>query len=101
MKQCIKSLIPPILLNTIRKLKNNKYGWQGDYSSWEEAENDSTGYDTDKILQTVKASLLKVKNGEAVYERDSVLFNEIQYSWQLLTGLMFCSAKSGGDTQSA
>ena len=29
----------------------------------------------------------KVKNGEAVYERDSVLFDEIQYSWGLLAGL--------------
>ncbi len=96
MKQFIKSLIPPIVLNLFRKLKNNKYGWKGDYITWQEAQSDSTGYDTDKILQTVKSSLLKVKNGEAVYERDSVLFDEIQYSWQLLSGLMFCSAKMGG-----
>lgn len=96
MKQFIKSLIPPILLNTIRKLINNKYGWKGDYTTWQEAENDSTGYDSDQILQTVKSSLLKVKNGEAVYERDSVLFDKIQYSWPLLAGLMFCSAKNGG-----
>ncbi len=96
MKKIIKSLIPPILLDTIKKIKSNKYGWKGDYQTWEEAQNDATGYDTDKILQTVKASLLKVKSGEAVYERDSVIFEEIQYSWQLLTGLMFCSAKMGG-----
>ncbi len=96
MKQFIKSLIPPMLLSAIKKLINNKYGWKGDYSTWQEAENDSTGYDSDKILQTVKKSLLKVKNGEAIYERDSVLFDKIQYSWPLLVGLMFCSAKNGG-----
>jgi len=96
MKQFIKSLIPPITLSIIQKIKNKKYGWQGNYSSWQEAQNDSTGYDSDKILQTVKNSLLKVKNGEAVYERDSVIFDEIQYSWPLLAGLMFCGAKSGG-----
>jgi len=62
----------------------------------QEAQNNSIGYDSDKILQTVKNSLIKVKNGEAVYERDSVIFDEIQYSWQLLTGLMFASAKKGG-----
>jgi putative methyltransferase (TIGR04325 family) len=96
MKQFIKSLIPPILLNTLRKITNNKYGWKGDYSTWQEAQDDSTGYDNDEILQTVKNSLLKVKNGEEVFERDSVIFNEIQYSWPLLAGLMFCSAKIGG-----
>ena len=96
MKQFIKSLVPPILFNIVKKLQNLKYGWKGNYSSWKEAQDTSTGYDSDEILQTVKNSLLKVKNGEAVYERDSVIFNEIQYSWPLLTGLMFTAAKSEG-----
>ncbi|MDA8905269.1 methyltransferase, TIGR04325 family [Candidatus Thioglobus sp.] len=94
MKYLIKSLIPPILLNILKN--NNKYGWRGNYSNWEEARNDAIGYDSDEILQAVKKSLLKVKNGEAIYERDSVIFDKIQYSWQLLAGLMFCSAKMGG-----
>ena len=96
MKEFIKSLVPPILFNIVKKLQNLKYGWKGNYSSWKEAQDTSTGYDSDEILQTVKNSLLKVKNGEAVYERDSVIFNEIQYSWPLLTGLMFTAAKSEG-----
>ncbi|MDC1307028.1 TIGR04325 family methyltransferase [Pseudomonadales bacterium] len=90
MKSFIKLLIPPILLNII---KNGKSGWKGDYTSWQEAQNNATGYDSNEIIKTVRRSLLKVKNGKAVYERDSVLFDEIQYSWQLLAGLMFASAK--------
>ena len=31
------------------------------------------------VLEKCKNALLKVKNGEAAYERDSVLFNQIQY----------------------
>lgn len=96
MRKLIKSLIPPILLDIVKKFRSSKYGWQGDYSSWHEAHEASTGYDSDKILQTVRSSLLKVKNGEAVYERDSVIFDAVQYSWPLLTGLMFCGAKSRG-----
>lgn len=96
MKQFIKSLIPPILLEAMRKLKNNKYGWHGNYANWAETQKASTGYDSNEILQKVRTSLLKVKNGEAIYERDSVIFDEIQYSWPLLAGLMFASAKSGG-----
>ncbi|MFH1827611.1 MAG: methyltransferase, TIGR04325 family [bacterium] len=72
----------------------NPYGWFGNYSSWEDAEKKCTGYESDIILEKVKNSLLKVKEGEAVYERDSVLFNHIEYSWPLLTGLMWIAAKS-------
>lgn len=96
MKKFIKSLIPPILFNILRKIKSNKYGWKGEYKTWKDAQDISTGYDSDEILQKVRNSLLKVKNGEAVYERDSVIFDEIQYSWPLLAGLMFACAKSGG-----
>lgn len=96
MKQLIKSFIPPIFLDLYRKYNNSKYGWHGNYKSWQEAQNASTGYDSNEIIQKVRSSLLKVKNGEAVYERDSVIFDEIQYSWELLAGLMFASTKSGG-----
>lgn len=96
MKQFIKSLIPPLLLDLYRKCNNLQYGWHGNYHTWEEANEASTGYDSNEILQRVRAALLKVKNGEAIYERDSVIFDEIQYSWPLLAGLMFASAKSGG-----
>jgi hypothetical protein len=95
-KKFIKSLIPPILFNILNKIINNKYGWKGNYTTWQDAKNESSGYDTDKILNAVKNSLLKVKNGEAAYERDSIVFDEIEYAWSLLAGLMFCSAKNEG-----
>jgi len=96
MKQFIKSLIPPILFNLLNRYRNRKYGWHGDYETWEEVQNISTGYESDEILQKVKNSLLKVKNGNDVYERDSVLFDKIQYSWPILSGLMLAAAKSNG-----
>jgi len=44
----------------------------------------------------VLAATLKVKRGEAAYERDSVVFNEIQYSWPVTAALMWAAAQSGG-----
>lgn len=64
-------------------------GYFGAYRDWASARAESTGYDADLILEKVKGALLKVKSGEAVYERDSVLFGEIQYSWPLLAGLLW------------
>ena len=36
-----------------------------------------------------------MKNGEAVYERDSVLFDKIQYPWPLLANLLWIASKNG------
>ena len=89
----MKRLLPPILLEFYSRIQNRKYGWKGDYKTWKEAKDVSTGYETNEIILKVKQSLLKVKNGEAVYERDSLIFDEIHYSWPLLAGLMFaCTA---------
>lgn len=96
MKSFIKSLIPPIMLDIFNKIKPNKYGWHGNYTLWEEAKASATGYDSEEILKKVRVALLKVKNGEAVYERDSVIFDEVHYSWPLLAGLMYATAISGG-----
>lgn len=72
-----------------RKTKNEqKYGFFGDYSSWQEVEKLCKGYSDKSILQKTLESTLKVKNGEAVFERDSFIFDKIQYSCGLLASLL-------------
>ena len=86
-KQILKDFLPPIILFGIRKFKKPvkpSNGWSGNYASWEEAKKSSTGYDKDVILERVKNAILKVKNGEAVFERDSVLFDKPTYNCPLL-----------------
>lgn len=61
-----------------------QFGWFGDYSSWSDAKNECSGYEAANILNAVKSSVIKVRNGEAVYERDSVLFDEVTYSPHLI-----------------
>jgi putative methyltransferase (TIGR04325 family) len=46
------------------------------------------------ILGKVRDSLLRVRNGQAVYERDSVLFDKTEYSWPLLAALLWCAARN-------
>lgn len=93
MRYYLKDIIPPFILNLYRRFRNLKYGWYGDFKSWEEAKSLSSGYEKEEILTKIRDSALKVKKGEAIYERDGVLFDEIQYSWPLLAGLMFACAK--------
>jgi len=81
------SLIRRIL--SLLNYKKHKFGWFGNFKSWEDALKVCTGYNHELIFEKVKNSLLKVKNGEAVYERDSVLFNKIEYSFPVLSSLLW------------
>lgn len=69
--------------------------WFGNYKNWSEANKKSSGYDDASILEECKTALLKVKNGEAVYERDGVLYSTIQYSWGVLAGLQKAAIENG------
>ncbi len=71
-------------------------GFEGVFDRWEEAAKLCGTYDSEKILEKCKNAILKVKNGEAAYERDSVLFDKIQYSWPLATTLLYVSNRSDG-----
>ncbi len=80
-----------------RERKKEKYGWFSTNLTWNEAKQATAGYDDQKILEKCKNALLKVKNGEAVFERDSVIFDKIEYSWPLLSGLLLTAANNDGE----
>ena len=67
---------------------NQVITFAGDYQTWTEAQRASDGYDTPVILERTFASLQRVKRGDAVFERDSVLFDTPQYSFPVLTALL-------------
>ena len=103
MKQLLRDWLPPVLTNTIRRLISSKsnnnqcnIAFEGDYQTYEEAQSNSLGYNQADILEKVKNAILKVKNGEAIYERDSVLFEQIEYAWPVLAGLMWVAAQNQG-----
>ncbi len=85
----LKYLIPDKVKTQVKALlfPNKNTWWKGDYASWDKALAHCTGYNDDLILQKVKQAVLKVKKGEALYERDSVLFNEPYYFEPLVKAL--------------
>ena len=88
----IKKIIPTFFKKLYWKIKSKNqvkaiHGWFGNYKTWQQAKDDCTGYDNPEILNKVKEAILKVKNGEAVYERDSVIFDKLEYSAPLLNML--------------
>jgi putative methyltransferase (TIGR04325 family) len=80
-------------------LPNRKQGgirFQGDYKNWSEARNESTGYDSPQILEKTRDALLKVKSGQAAFERDSVVFDKPDYSFPVLAALLRAAAMDAG-----
>ncbi|MFC1623822.1 methyltransferase, TIGR04325 family [Candidatus Omnitrophota bacterium] len=96
MKDIIRGCIPPIVSKCFAAGGFRKYGWFGDYKAWEDVRKISKGYDSDIILEKVREACMRVKNGKAMCERDSVLFEKIEYSWPLLAGLMWIAASEEG-----
>jgi len=94
LKSFLKSLIPLSILKLLGKSPSVIFS--GNYPSWETACNASSGYDAEVILERVKAASLKVKQGEAVYERDSVIFDRIHYSFPVLSGLLRVALEQQG-----
>lgn len=75
--------------STVKKQKNKPVtiGFSGDFKSWDEAAKLCPGFSAQNILEKTLDSVLKVKNGEAVFERDSFIFDKIIYSFPLLACL--------------
>lgn len=95
------NICPPILYKFLIKLKRKEslpeYGYFGDYLSWAEALKQTVGYEDELILEKCKLALLKVKNGEVPYERDSVLFDKIEYSWPLVSSLLWIASRNNNN----
>lgn len=92
--------LPPIAIKALKRLLlKSSITFVGPYNSWDEAVAASSGYDCESILEKVKDATLKVKSGHAAYERDSVLFEKIEYSWPVIAGLMWAAAQNQGQVR--
>lgn len=68
----------------------------GPFPTWAAASERAGGYDQPAILDRVAHATLAVRDGRAVFERDSVLFDRIEYSWPVLSALMQAAALGAG-----
>jgi len=92
-RKLLKELLPPWLARNFTGLF---YGWYGNYSDWELARKKCSGYDSKEILEKVKKSSLRVKEGLAAFERDSIAFKDPEYNYSLLTAIMWIAVMNHG-----
>jgi putative methyltransferase (TIGR04325 family) len=98
-KKIAKLLIPPLFYTLKDSLnKGNKISFSGDFTSWDEINSILIdNYSSDEILDNVKKASLKVKNGDALFERDSVCFYESSYRYPILSHLLYATSCLEGE----
>jgi len=93
-KKVIVLILPVFIIKQLSSLFGNN--WSGDYKTWEDAQKNSQGYDSGLILDKVFESVSQVKYRVEKFERDSVILNEVEYSWPLLSALLLAANESDG-----
>ena len=96
LKRVIHEICPPIAWTLATRLRRSPQGldargdnvFTGDYASWTDAAGASGGYAAPDILEKTRAALLKVKRGEATFERDSVILPDPEYPFPVIAGLL-------------
>ena len=90
-----KRWVPPALFDAIRLLMGRAIYLRGHFDDWETACAHSRGYDAEEIFDRVKQAALKVQAGEAAYERDSIVFDKVEYSFPVLASLQKAALNNG------
>ena len=90
----LKNYCYPPLLRLYRRVAGG-VRFSGDYPDWETARRHSTGYDAPEIRDRVLESMNKIKTGQAVFERDSVLLDRPEYPWPVIASLLWIACQKG------
>jgi putative methyltransferase (TIGR04325 family) len=65
------------------------------YATWDEAVQHCDDFSKREVVEKTIEATHKVVRGDVAYERDTVTFDKIQYSWPLLAGLLLVACRRG------
>ena len=95
-RAALKEFVPPVLLRTVRRFSGRGIRFEGRFQTWQDAQLASGGYDHEEIVRRVYEAECKVRNGEAADERDSVLFETVQFSLPVMAAVARIACRRDG-----
>ncbi len=96
LKSLGRDWVPPALWRFLKHRSGETIRFNGEFADWQEAAARCRGYGADHILTKVLDATLKVRRGEAAYERDSVVFDRPEFIWPIVASLMWAAARNRG-----
>jgi putative methyltransferase (TIGR04325 family) len=97
-KSLVRDWLPPAALRLARRWTQVS-SFSGDHPSWAEAKRNARGYDDPAIFEKAVAATRAVRDRQAAFERDTVLFAEPAIHGPLLAGLLRAAALEKGRLQ--
>jgi putative methyltransferase (TIGR04325 family) len=95
LRHVLREWAPPALLRKYRRLRGDSIRFSGDYSTWQQCQAASRGYDDSLILEQVKRAMLRVRNGEGACERDGIVLSACEPNFPLLAALEYVALAAG------
>jgi putative methyltransferase (TIGR04325 family) len=96
LRSLAKEILPPRLARAYRDHFGGGVRFSGNFQSWKAAMAASGGYGTQKIFERTRDAALKVKRGEAAYDRDAVVFDRVQFSFPVIAAMLKAALDRGG-----
>jgi putative methyltransferase (TIGR04325 family) len=87
LRVALQLLTPPIVWRLLRRVRR-RGPLDGPFPSWEAASQHASGWDSPGIAEQALAAALEVRDGAAVFERDSVARDRVIYSPTILAALL-------------
>lgn len=87
LRAALKDFVPPAIVRIVRRFSGRGIRFEGNFPTWRDAQQASGGYDHEEIVRRVYESECKVMSGEAADERDSALFDTVQFSIPVMAAL--------------
>lgn len=94
-RDAVKSLTPPLLLESMHRLLGRRLRFAGTPGNWQEACRLCGGYSSEDILRRVAEATRAVLEGRAAYERDGVLFDGSEQPFHILAALLRAAVMNG------
>jgi putative methyltransferase (TIGR04325 family) len=91
LKLIAKKVTPPIILDIVMRIffnKKTKYGFLGNYTNWEEASKQTTGWETDIILDKINQSTNQLEKQNGSFERDGEIISSTNQNFPLMYSLI-------------
>lgn len=95
LNRVVSSLLPPIVRQLLLRLGLGGSRFIYGFKSWDDARSNCRGYDSNQIADALVEASRKVRDGEAAFERDGVVFERIEYSWPLLAAILGTATPRG------
>ena len=84
----IKRFIPPIVTEVLISLGFGGNRFKYGFPTWDAAKAECSGYDDESIMTSIIESSRRVRDGNGLFERDGVVFDQPHNNWPLLASIL-------------